>query len=255
MNALDAFRLDGRVVIVTGASGGLGAAGARALADAGARVIITGRREAQLREVAEGVEAAGGACVIRVLDVSDAAAVDAGFAELAREVGPFDVLINNAAQAHQADLRDVSVDDWDRILDVNLRGTFSATRAFVAHRKPDAAASVINVSSLAAFVGVRGQSAYAASKAGVVGFTRALAVELAREGVRVNTLAPGYFSTEMPGEVLADEAAMAALLRKVPQRRIADPSEIGPPLVFLASDASRFMTGAVINFDGGYTAI
>ncbi|GAA1930907.1 3-oxoacyl-ACP reductase FabG [Microbacterium aoyamense] len=255
MSVLDEFRLDGRVVIVTGASGGLGAAGARAIAEAGAHVILTGRRENLLRARVDEITAAGGSAEHRVLDAVDEDAVATTFGELAHAVGPFDAIVNNAAQAHQAAVLDVGKADWDRILDVNLTGTFIATQAFLRHRRNDRSTSVVNISSLAATVGVRGQAAYAASKAGVVGLTRALAVELAREDVRVNALSPGYFATDMPGDVLADEAATTALLRKVPQRRIADPAEIGAPLVFLISDASRFMTGAVIHFDGGYTAL
>ncbi|MCG3753957.1 SDR family NAD(P)-dependent oxidoreductase [Amycolatopsis sp. Poz14] len=249
MNALDSFRLDGRVVVVTGGSAGLGAAAARALADAGAMVVVTGRRAEHLSIVAK--EISGDS---RVLDVADRAAVREVFADIAKEHGPLGVLVNNAGQAHQAELPEVSDEDWDRIVDVNLRGAFAATQAFVRHRVTGRSASVVNISSLAGAVGVRGQSAYTASKAGVEGLTRAAALDLARLDVRVNALAPGYFATDMPGEVLADEAATAALLRKVPQRRVADPAEIGPPVVFLASDASRFMTGAVLNFDGGYTA-
>ncbi|UKA60451.1 SDR family NAD(P)-dependent oxidoreductase [Arthrobacter sp. FW306-2-2C-D06B] len=254
MNALDSFRLDGRVAVVTGASGGLGAAAARALADAGATVVVTGRRESHLAAVVESVRAAGGTAHARVLDIAYPAAVREVFAEVAQSHGPLDVLVNNAAQAHQADVLDVGEEDWDRIVDVNLKGSFFASQSFIRHRNTGRSVSIINIASLAAFVGVRGQSAYSASKAGVVGLTRALAVELARSDVRVNALAPGYFATDMPGEVLADEAATAALLRKIPQRRVAKADEIGPPILFLASDASRFMTGAVLNFDGGYTA-
>lgn len=254
MNALAAFRLDGRVAVVTGASAGLGASAAQALADAGATVVVTGRRAGHLSTVAERIREAGGTADARVLDVADPDAVRAVFAEIKQDHGTLDVLVNNAAQAHQAGLTDVADADWDRVIDVNLRGTFSATQAFARHRTTSRSTSVVNIASLAASVGVRGQSAYAASKAGVVGLTRAVALEFARSDMRVNALAPGYFATDMPGEVLVDEKATEALLRKVPQRRIGDPAEIGPPIVFLASDASRFMTGAVLNFDGGYTA-
>ncbi|WP_051423380.1 SDR family NAD(P)-dependent oxidoreductase [Arthrobacter sp. MA-N2] len=254
MSALEAFALDGRVVIVTGASGGLGAEGAAALSDAGATVVITGRREQKLAEVADRIRAAGGCVHTRVLDMTDADAVRSAFAEIAETIGPFDALINNAAQAHQAGVLDVTDTDWARIIDINLTATFTAAQAFLRLRNTTRSTAIVNISSLAGVIGVRGQAAYVASKTGVVGLTKALAVEVARDNVRVNALAPGYFATDMPGEVLADEAATAVLLRKIPMRRLGEPAEIGPALVFLASDASRYMTGAVLNFDGGYTA-
>lgn len=255
MNALEAFRLGGRVAIVTGATGGLGAESAAALAEAGATVVITGRRAERIESVASRIRAAGGTVHPRVLDMTDGDQVRAVFEEVAQTVGPFDVLVNNAAQVHQADVLDVTPADWDRILDINLTAAFTASQAFLRLRYREGASSIVNITSLVASVGVRGQAAYVASKTGLLGLTRALALDLAKEGVRVNALAPGYFATEMPGEVLADEAATAALLRKIPMRRVGDPTEIGPAVVFLASDASRYMTGATLNFDGGYTAL
>ncbi|MFT3797485.1 SDR family NAD(P)-dependent oxidoreductase [Microbacterium sp.] len=254
MSGLDAFRLDGRIAIVTGATGGLGEQAARALAEAGATVVITGRREQRLQAVVEGIRALGGAAHARALDMTDPDALRAVFAEVAETVGAPDILINNAAQAHQADVLDVTDDDWARIIDVNLTAVFTASQAFLRHRNTDRESAIVNIASLAATIGVRGQAAYVASKTGVAGLTRALALDTARSGVRVNALAPGYFATDMPAEVLADEAATAALLKKIPMRRVGQPEEIGPVVVFLASDASRYMTGAIVNFDGGYTA-
>jgi NAD(P)-dependent dehydrogenase (short-subunit alcohol dehydrogenase family) len=254
VNALDAFRLEGRIAIVTGATGGLGAQGAGALAEAGATVVLTGRRLERLQAVADEIRSLGGAVHTRALDMTDADAVRATFAEVAETVGPPDILVNNAGQAHQAAVLDVTDEDWARIIDVNLTAVFTASQAFLRHRHAEGPGAIVNIASLAATVGVRGQAAYVASKTGVAGLTRALALDLAAHGVRVNALSPGYFATDMPAEVLADEAATAALLKKIPMRRIGEPEEIGPAVLFLASDASRYMTGAVLNFDGGYTA-
>lgn len=254
MNALESFRLDGRIAIVTGATGGLGAEAAAALAEAGATVVITGRRAEHLELVANRIRAAGGRVHPRVLDMTDGHQVRAVFEEVADTVGPYDVLVNNAGQVHQAHVLDVSPAHWNRILDINLTAAFTASQAFLLNRNREATSSIVNITSLAASVGVRGQSAYVASKTGLSGLTRALALDLVNEGVRVNAIAPGYFATEMPGEILADETATAALLRKIPMRRVGEPAEIGPVVVFLASDASRYMTGATLNFDGGYTA-
>jgi NAD(P)-dependent dehydrogenase (short-subunit alcohol dehydrogenase family) len=254
VSALEAFCLDDRVAIVTGATGGLGEQAARGLAQAGATVIVTGRRADRLTAVAEGIRTEGGRAHARVLDMTDASAVRTTFAELAETVGPFDVIVNNAGQAHQADVLDVTDGDWARIIDVNLTAVFVASQAFLTLRNTARPGSIINVASLAAMIGVRGQAAYVASKTGVAGLTRALALDTARAGVRVNALAPGYFATDMPAQVLADDVATAALLKKIPMGRVGEPEEIGPVVIFLASDASRYMTGAVLTFDGGYTA-
>jgi NAD(P)-dependent dehydrogenase (short-subunit alcohol dehydrogenase family) len=249
----DRYRLDGRLALITGGGRGLGAAAAAALAQAGASVVIVGRTEGPLAETAEGIVSAGGEAAYRVCDVSDEQQVTALFDELAVAHGPVDVLLNNAAVVHEEAFAEVAAADWDRVFDINVRGAFFTCRS-LARQASDRPRSIINVSSVAASSGVRFEAAYSASKAAIEGLTRALAIELARASIRVNAVSPGYFRTDMPGEVLADERALASLMRRVPQRRVADPEEIGATIVYLASDASRFMTGEIIHLDGGYAA-
>lgn len=254
MAVLDAFRLDGRVAVVTGASRGLGRAASIALAEAGARLALCARSLEGLAETAAQVEERTGvAPLVEAVDVTDVAAVDRFMERVSSELGGASVLLNNAGRAHQAMIRDVTPEDWSSVIATNLDAVFWFARAFV-RQFPGGPGSIINIASIGTAVGVVGQSAYCASKGGVASLTKALALELAREGIRVNAIAPGYFATDMPAEVLADDDAHRRLLSMVPLRRIPDPREIGPPVVFLASEASSFMTGEIVYVDGGYTA-
>ena len=254
MSAMEAFRLIGRVAAVTGGGRGLGASAAAALADAGAHVVLIGRDLSRLDQAVEGILAAGGSAEAVQLDVADSDGVRRAFAAMAGRHGHVDVLVNNAGVASEAPVREVTDQDWDSVVDVNLRGTFVCSQAFAALQPAHADRAIVNVASLAAHVGVRNQAPYVASKGGVLSLTRALALELARDGIRVNAISPGYFRTDMPGEVLASAAASENLLRKVPMRRWGEPEEIGPAVLYLASPASSFVTGTVLNLDGGYTA-
>jgi NAD(P)-dependent dehydrogenase (short-subunit alcohol dehydrogenase family) len=254
MTVLEAFALGGRTAVVTGASRGLGLAAARALAEAGADIAMTARDLPRLRESAKEIAAETGRRVLPfALDVTDVAAVDAGMAQIAAALGPPSILLNNAGIERQARLEDMEEEDWTAVLATNLSAVFACSRAFMRHAGT-APASIINMASIGAAAGVSAQSAYCASKGGVVSASRALAVELAPRGVRVNAIAPGYFATDMPAAVIADPAMKERLLRRVPLGRLAEPAEIGPLVVYLASDAAAFMTGSILYLDGGYTA-
>ncbi|AEG51405.1 3-oxoacyl-(acyl-carrier-protein) reductase [Sphingobium chlorophenolicum L-1] len=244
----DLFDLAGKTAFVTGASGGLGAHFAETLAGAGAKVIVAARRADALAGVAERIRASGGTCETVALDVASAASI-ASVEPLLAEV---DILVNNAGVAADKPFLDQSEEDWDRVLDTNAKGMFllsqSAARAMKAHGR---GGSIINIASI---LGLRQGSrvaTYAVSKAATIQLTKVAALELARFGVRVNCICPGYIATDINRDFWETEAG-AAMLRRVPQRRLGEPRELDGPLLLLASDASSFMTGSVIVADGGH---
>ena len=247
------FSLTERVVVVTGGGTGLGARTAVALAEAGAHVVITGRRLERLEQTVSEILAAGGSAEAYSVDIQDRGAVRELFARLRASHESLDVLVNNAAVVHEATVLDVDDVSWESVIGTNLTGLFACTQEF-ARQDPDRDRAVVNVSSIVGTSGVTGQAAYSASKGGVESLTRALAVELARRRIRVNAVAPGYMLTDMPAQLMEDPAAASRLLTKIPMRRLAEPAEVAPVLVFLASPASSYMTGVVMAVDGGYAA-
>lgn len=217
---------------MTGGGSGLGRAGAVALAAAGANVYVTGRSKARLQETTELIESMGHRARALEMDVTSAESVERSFEVIAGETDDLAVLVNNAGVAYEARLVEADPTEMQRVLDTNLMGVLLASRAFARRCNTALGPSIINISSLAGRAGVKGQVSYAASKGGVDAATRSLALELARHGIRVNAIAPGYFDTDMPAAVTADQKLLAALLRKIPLRRLGNPEEIGPPRVF-----------------------
>ncbi|HLZ72952.1 MAG TPA: 3-oxoacyl-[acyl-carrier-protein] reductase [Dehalococcoidia bacterium] len=246
--AADALR--GRVALVTGASRGIGSAIARALGAAGCGVVVNyrGSREAAAA-VAAAVEAAGGRALAVAGDVADPSAVEALFDAAQAGLGPIDILVNNAGIAQDGLLLRMSVDDWDRVLDVNLRGAFLCTKSALRGMIRRRWGRIVNVSSVVGLMGNAGQANYAAAKAGLLGLTRATAREVASRGITVNAIAPGFVETDMTATLT--EAQREAVLREVPLARFAQPQEIAPAVVFLATEGAAYITGQVLSVDGG----
>jgi 2-deoxy-D-gluconate 3-dehydrogenase len=246
--------LAGRVAVVTGASRGLGRAMAVALAGAGADVAVAARAKTDLEETAHQVEALGVRALALVTDVAAYASVESLMTQTVATLGRLDIVVNNAGIARVAPLAEASLDDWRTILDVNLSGVFHGCRAAAPHLIRQRAGKVINLASVLAAAGLPGYTMYAATKGGVISFTRALAVEWARHNIQVNAIAPGWFVTEMNEAAFADPRIHERLTRDIPARRTGRLEEIGPLAVYLASPASDFMTGQTLFLDGGHSA-
>ncbi len=254
MNSLPktpSFRLDGCRALVTGAGRGIGFAAAAALAEAGADVTLAARSLDELEAKAALLRNAGYKASPLALDVRD---VEEAARRLTK-AGPFDVLVNNAGTNRPKPMRDTATDDYDAVMDLNVRAAYFVART-VSCGMLDAGirGSIINVSSQMGHVGGPGRTVYCASKFAIEGLTKAMAVELGPEGIRVNTIAPTFILTEMTRPFLADPAFETTILSKIKLGRIGELEDIMGPVVFLASDASRLVTGASLLVDGGWTA-
>jgi NAD(P)-dependent dehydrogenase (short-subunit alcohol dehydrogenase family) len=246
------FSLAGQTALVTGASGGLGRHFATVLASAGAKVVLAARRLEALEQAVSVLQGEGRQAIATVMDVTEAASVAEAFSQAEAAFGPVSILVNNSGIAVSASSLDLEEEDWDRVIDTNLKGAWLTSRCFARNaRAGGTEGTIINVASILGFRVAGNVSAYAVSKAGLVQLTCAMALELARFRVRVNALAPGYIATDLNRSFFESDAGKS-MISRIPQRRLGALEDLDGPLLLLASSASRYVTGSTITVDGGH---
>tara|TARA_R110000751_G_scaffold7281_1_gene30000 strand:- start:6221 stop:6994 length:774 start_codon:yes stop_codon:yes gene_type:complete len=247
------FDLTGKTALITGASSGLGAHFAQVMAEAGARVVVTARRAERLDSLVQELTAQGYQALAVTMDVTDSDSVAAGFSAAEQHWGVCDIVVNNAGIGDPVPFLEMTEGNWRSMLDTNLDGAWRvAHRASVAMAGHKQGGSIINIASILGLRVGTALSHYAVAKAGVVQLTKAMALELARNNIRVNAIAPGYFRTEMNSDYFDTEHGQNYIRSKVPMRRLGMLSELDGPLLLLASEAGAFMTGSILNVDGGH---
>jgi NAD(P)-dependent dehydrogenase (short-subunit alcohol dehydrogenase family) len=247
------FDLTGKVALVTGASSGLGVHFARTLAAEGAAVVIAARRADRLASLEAELRQAGASVVAVELDVQSAESIAAAFNTAEKALGPIDIVVNNAGISIVKPALDMPVEDWDAVVNTNLRGAWlvaqTAGKRWLAAKRPGV---IVNIASILGLRTIGQVAPYNASKAGLIHLTRALAMEWARHNIRVNAICPGYIETEMNSDFWKTPGGQR-LIERIPQRRIGKPEHLDGALLLLASEAGSFMTGSVVTVDGGHT--
>ncbi len=253
--SLDVFKLDGRVALVTGGNRGLGFAMARALAEAGASVVVTSRQEERaMKSAAKLAETTGQSALGLAVDVTDATQIESMIETVVQEFGRIDILVNNSGINIRKPVEEFDEGSWDLVQNTNLKAPFLCSRAAVRFMKEQHYGRIINLSSMLGKVALPERSAYCSSKGGLIQLTRVMALEWAAYNITVNALCPGPFATEINIPVMNNPQAIQFFLNHIALGRWGKPEELGGAIVFLASDASSFMTGAALVMDGGWTA-
>ena len=249
----NSIRLTNRVAIVSGSGRGIGAGVAKVLAANGAKVVLAEIDEAFGNQIAREIRDEGGEAHFSACDVRDAGSINSMMAEAINRFGKLDILVNNVGQTRIDPIDSMSQDSWDQLQSVNLRSMFLMTQACLPHLRESQNAAIVNMSSVNASVTLGGLSAYAATKAGIVGFTKSLSAELAPV-IRVNAIAPGVILTDAWQQYQALDQVLAHRLQYIPLERVGTPADIGEGVAFLVSDMASFITGAVLTIDGGMTS-
>ena len=253
--SLDIFKLDGRVALITGGNRGLGFAMAQALAEAGANVVVTSRQEERAVESAAALAGITGQRTMGlVVDVTDAEQIESMVSDVVKEFGRIDILVNNAGINIRKPVEELDEASWDLVQHTNLKAPFLCSRAAARHMKEQRFGRIINLSSMLGMVALPERSVYCSSKGGLIQLTKVLALEWAAHNITVNALCPGPFATELNIPVMNNPQTNQFFLNHIPLGRWGRPEELGGAIIFLASDASSFMTGAALTIDGGWTA-
>jgi 3-oxoacyl-[acyl-carrier protein] reductase len=243
------LKLAGKVALVTGAAQGIGKAVALLLARNGADIVVSDINLEKAEETAKEVQALGRKALATKVDVATLGDVEKMVEAILAQFGKVDILVNNAGIARDKLILRMSEDDWDAVLNINLKGTFNCTKAVVRHMSKQKSGKIVNIASVVGEMGNAGQGNYAASKAGVIGFTKTIAREFAKRGINVNAIAPGYIETPMT-DALPDKAK-EELKRLIPMDRLGKPEDVAEAVLFLVSESANYITGQVLNVNGG----
>jgi|TARA_B100001971_G_scaffold11712_1_gene9310 3-oxoacyl-[acyl-carrier protein] reductase len=247
------FKLSKKIAVVTGASRGIGKAMAETYAQAGAHVICVSRNEDALNGVANLIRSNGGSASVAACNVSDLENFQKLIKDTADNYGSVDILVNNAGITRDTLIMRMSEDDWDTVIDINLKGAFNGIKAVTRTMMKQKSGRIINISSVVGLTGNAGQVNYAASKAGLIGLTKSAAKEIGSRGITVNCIAPGYIATDMTNQL--DDQAKDLLISQIPLGRIGSPDDIAATALFLASDEAGYITGQTFTVDGGMVMI